>query len=205
MDPLTIGMLVAAMAGTGLSSVAAAKNTEAKNRARQDALRAGQARQRDFEKRGLELARSAVDEERNLSEMQSQKKGEALAMMAKKNQQAPTSRLGKVYSAQRGQASDAAAKVIGTKGGTSALKRKQASTLLPMSTIIKNAQRDWGVSQAEAMSAGNNASGGKGLMTMATLLKLAGMAAGGIGAAGAGSAAGNSAVLAPKYATPVFT
>ena len=175
-DPLTIGMIMASLAGTGMQSMAARQDAEAKNRARHSALRAGIERSREFEEKGLALTRKAAEEERELGEMSAQKKGEALALMKKANQRPPASRLGGVQAAQRGQASESAAQVIGSQQGTGAMKRRHAQTLMPLKQIIENARRDWGVSQQEAFSAGNRASGGGGLMTIGTLLKLAPMA-----------------------------
>lgn len=180
-DPLTIGMLMASLGGTAMQSMGARKSAQAKNRASQEALRLGIERGREFEEKGLALTRKAVEEERGMEEMAGQKKAEALALMAQDNQPAPASRLGAVQSAQRGQASESAAQVIGSEQGAGAMKRKHASTLMPLRQIIENARRDWDVSQQEAISARNNASGGGGLMTLGQILKLAGMAGGAFG------------------------
>lgn len=173
MDPLTIGMILSSLGGTALSGYASRKDAQAKNRASQAALQKGIERGRDFEKRALEVSRKAVDEERNLSNIEQEEKDQVLALMANKNQQPPDSRLAQVQSAQRGQASESAAKVIGSEKGRGTLRRKQKSTLLPMGQIIRNAQRDWDVTQQEALSARNNARGGGGLMTIAQLMKAA--------------------------------
>lgn len=181
MDPLTIGMIVASLAGTAMQSAGARKNVAAKNRARQKALQEGIKRSREFEKQGLELTRKAAEEEREIGAMSKQKKEEALALMAKKNEQAPTSRLGAVQAAQRGQASESAAKVIGSQMGSSALSRRQADILMPIGEILRNARGDWNATQQQIMQAGANARGGGGLMSIGALLKLAPLAAGAFG------------------------
>lgn len=177
-DPLTIGTIIATLAGTAMQGRAAQQNTAAKNRARQAAMAEGIKRSRGFERQGLDLVRQAAEQERELGAMSEQKKEQALALMAKKNQQEPTTRLGAVQSAQRGQASESAAKVIGSKMGTSALRRRQAGTLMPLGEILRNARGDWNATQQQIMQAGANASGGGGLMSIGALLKLAPLAKG---------------------------
>ena len=183
MDPLTIGMIVAALGGTAMQNMAAQKSAAAKNRARQEAMQAGLQRSREFEKQGFELTRKAAEEERELGAMSQQKKDEALALMAKKNEQAPTTRLGEVQAAQRGQASESAAKVIGSRMGSSALSRRQKATLMPIGEILRNARGDWRATQSEIQQAGANAGGGGGLMSIGSILKLAPMLAGAFGPA----------------------
>lgn len=181
MDPLTIGMIIASLAGTAMQGVGAQKNAAAKNRARQEALQEGIKRSREFEKQGLELSRKAAEEERELGAMSEQKKEEALALMAKKNEQDPTTRLGAVQAAQRGQASESAAKVIGSQMGSSGMSRRHAATLMPIGEILRNARGDWNATQQQIEQAGVNASGGGGLMSIGALLKLAPLVAGGFG------------------------
>lgn len=187
MDPLTIGMIVAALAGTGMQNMAAQRNAAAKNRARQEAMQAGLRRSREFEQQGFELTRKAAEEERNLGEMSEQKKGEALALMAKRDEQAPTTRLGAVQAAQRGQASESAAKVIGSRMGSSALSRRQKAILMPIGEILRNARGDWSATQQQIQQAGANASGGGGLMSIGSILKLAPLAFGAFGPSPASS------------------
>lgn len=178
MDPLTIGMIVASLAGQAMQSRAAQKSAAAKNRAREAAMQAGIKRSREFEKQGFELTRKAAAEELELGEMSEQKKGEALALMAKRNEQAPTTRLGAVQAAQRGQASESAAKVIGSRMGSSALSRRQKDILMPIGEILRNARGDWRATQQQIQQAGANAGGGGGLMTIGSILKMAPLVAG---------------------------
>ena len=180
-DPLTIGMIMASLAGTGMQSMAAGKSARAKDRAAQAVLRQGVERGREFEKEGLALTRKAVEEERGMADLAAQKKGEALALMSKKDAIAPTSHLGAVQAAKRGQASESAAKVIGSEQGVGAMRRQHAKTLMPLSQIIENARRDWDVTGQEALSARSGASAGGGLMTIGEILKLAAMAGGTFG------------------------
>ena len=173
MDPLTIGMIVAALGGTAMQGMATQKSAAAKNRARQAAMHEGIKRSREFERQGFELTRKAAEEERNLGEISQQKKDEALALMAKKNEQAPTTRLGAVQAAQRGQASESAAKVIGSRMGSSAVSRRQKAALMPIGEILRNARGDWRATQQQIQQAGANADAGGGLMSIGSILKMA--------------------------------